>query len=384
MINSVSRNLRFSCATILTLVAAISTASAEDRELAEATQFTGTIAFLSSKVPGFIFGAVRNGETAFAGFGETRDGSGKEPDVDSIFRIASVSKVFCGAALGSLVLDGTVQMTDPLQAHVDADVIVPEKDGRTIRLIDLVTQSSGLPREVNRPDAPSDDPFSTNTKAVQFSELAKAPFLFAPGTAAFYSNYGYDLLGAALAHAAKKPYAELLRQRLLDPLGMRDTTFNPPREAKNRLMQGHNFDGSPMPDVSTPAGIECAGGLHTTGADMLRFIKWNLDKSPNAMSELRLVTQAAFLYRDGLKSVVGIDDASPMGAMGLGWVISLPEGNRPLILEKTGGLQGFFVYVAIAPTRGVGAFFAMNEFNVAGYHAAVEATNTLVSSLAPR
>ena len=73
-----------------------------------------------------------------------------------------------------------------------------------------------------------------------------------------------------------------------------------------------------------------------------------------------------------------------MGAMGLGWVISFPEGNRPLILEKTGGLQGFFIYVAIAPTRGVGAFFVMNEFNVGGYHSAVEATNTFVSSLAPR
>ena len=71
------------------------------------------------------------------------------------------------------------------------------------------------------------------------------------------------------------------------------------------------------------------------------------------------------------KTVVGIDDAGPMGAMGLGWVIVFPEGNRPLILEKTGGLQGFFVYVVIAPTRGVGAFFVMNEFNARRYEAAV-------------
>ena len=366
------------------VMSAAASAFAEDKELLEATQFTGTIAFLSAKVPGFIFGAVRNGETAFAGFGETRDGNGKTPDENSIFRIASVSKVFCGAALGSLIINGTVGLADPLQAHVEPGVPVPEKDGRAIRLIDLVTQASGLPREVERPDAPADDPFSTNTKEAQFSELAKAPFLFAPGTAAFYSNYGYDLLGAALAHASGKPYADLLRERLLDPLGMKDTGFNPPADAKERLMQGHNFDGSPLPNVPTPIGIECAGGLHTTGADLLRFIKWNLDTSANDMSELRLITHSAFLYRDGLKSVVGIDDASPMGAMGLGWVISFPEGNRPLILEKTGGLQGFFVYVAIAPTRGVGAFFVMNEFSVEGYHAAVQATNTFVSSLAPR
>ncbi len=56
-----------------------------------------------------------------------------------------------------------------------------------------------------------------------------------------------------------------------------------------------------------------------------------------------------------------------MDAMGLGWVIMLPDGHRPLILQKSGGLQGMFLYVAIAPTRGVGAFFVMNEFNAAGF-----------------
>ena len=55
-----------------------------------------------------------------------------------------------------------------------------------------------------------------------------------------------------------------------------------------------------------------------------------------------------------------------------------------LILEKSGGLQGFFTYVAIAPTRGVGAFVVMNQFSIGGFTAAVEATNEFVSSLAPR
>lgn len=83
-------------------------------------------------------------------------------------------------------------------------------------------------------------------------------------------------------------------------------------------------------------------------------------------------------------AAIGMDDGGPMGATGLGWVITFPEENRPLILEKSGGLQGFFTYVSIAPTRGVGAFFTMNQFNVAGFTAAVEATNKFVASLAPR
>ena len=292
--------------------------------------------------------------------------------------------MFCGNVLGSLVVDGTVGLTDPLQAYVGEGVTVPSKDGHTLRLIDLVGQNAGLQREVPRPDAPPEDPFSTNTREVQLAELQKDPYIFAPGTSAFYSNYGYDLLGLALTNAAGKPFADLLKERLLDPLGMKDTSFNPPADATDRLMQGHNFDGSPLPNVPTPVGIECAGGLHTTGADMLRFIEWNLDQTGEDLREIRQITQAAHVYRDGLNTVVGIDDAAPMGAMGLGWVISFPEGNRPLILEKTGGLQGFFVYVAIAPTRGVGAFFVMNEFNAGAYHGAVAATNAFVTSMATR
>ena len=63
-------------------------------------------------------------------------------------------------------------------------------------------------------------------------------------------------------------------------------------------------------------------GLHTTGADMLRFIAWNVDPTGDDLRELRQISQAAYLFRDGLTSIVGIDDAGPMAAMSLGWVIS--------------------------------------------------------------
>jgi D-alanyl-D-alanine-carboxypeptidase/D-alanyl-D-alanine-endopeptidase len=59
-------------------------------------------------------------------------------------------------------------------------------------------------------------------------------------------------------------------------------------------------------------------------------------------------------------------------------------GKRPLILQKSGGLQGNFAYLAIAPTRGVAAFFVLNTFSLAGFPAAVAATNDLIGELAPR
>jgi D-alanyl-D-alanine-carboxypeptidase/D-alanyl-D-alanine-endopeptidase len=359
-------------------------AAAEDRLLDEALNFAGAIGFYNAGAPAFVIAAVRGGETSFAGFGEAVDGSGRAPDADTIMRIGSISKAFCGATLADMVAGGELALTDRLQDRLDYDVTVPEMDGRPIRIIDLVTQSAGLPREVPRPDAPADDPFSTNTEATQVAALKADPLLYPPGTGALYSNFGFDLLGATLANVGGKPYADLLAERFLEPLGMTDTVFNPGPEDRDRLMQGHGFDGTAMPWVPTPVSIECAGGLHTTANDMLAWIKWHLDRSVSDDAETRLLDHAAWRYRDGLVPAAGFDEGGEMDALGLAWVVMLPEGDRPLILQKSGGLQGMFAYLAIAPTRDIGVFAAINEFSVGGFGAMVDTVTGLITDLAPR
>jgi D-alanyl-D-alanine-carboxypeptidase/D-alanyl-D-alanine-endopeptidase len=73
-----------------------------------------------------------------------------------------------------------------------------------------------------------------------------------------------------------------------------------------------------------------------------------------------------------------------MDAISFGWVVMQPDGNRPLILHKSGGLQGEFSFVAMAPTRGIGVFVSMNEFSVEGFEAMAKATIELITELAPR
>jgi serine-type D-Ala-D-Ala carboxypeptidase/endopeptidase len=142
-----------------THIALAGPARAEDRLLTEAVNFTGTLTFLNTKVPGLILVAMRNGEMAFAGFGDIADKANKTPDADTMFRIGSISKVFCGEVLASMVLEGKMHFADRLQDRLGYDVKLPDRDGHPIRLIDLVTQSSGLPREVPRADGTPDDPF---------------------------------------------------------------------------------------------------------------------------------------------------------------------------------------------------------------------------------
>ncbi len=94
---------------------ALTGARAEDKLLAEAVDFTGTFIYLGAKVPGLVIGATRNGETVVRGFGEIAKGSGKEPDGDTLMRVGSITKVFCGATFASMVADGKVGFTDLLQ-----------------------------------------------------------------------------------------------------------------------------------------------------------------------------------------------------------------------------------------------------------------------------
>jgi D-alanyl-D-alanine-carboxypeptidase/D-alanyl-D-alanine-endopeptidase len=262
-------------------------------------------------------------------------------------------------------------------------VKVPERDGKQIRLIDLATHASGLPREAE--GTPGENATAERSKEDYVTSL-KAPdaLLFAPGTGILYSNFGFDLLAQALANTGGKPYPELLKERVLAPAGMKDTRFDLSEPDKAKAMQGHNFDGSPMPFVPTSPLIVGAGGLYSTANDMLRWLSWHLDRSSSEGAEMRLLDHAVYVDRDGLNPVFGMDEGGSMDAMGLGWVVMRPEGSRPLVMHKSGGLQGQFSFVAMAPSRGIGAFVSMNEFSVGGFDAMAKATLELISELANR
>ena len=149
-------------------------------------------------------------------------------------------------------------------------------------------------------------------------------------------------------------------------------------------MQGHGFDGKPLPEVPTGEVIVGSGGLYSTPKDLLRWMQWHLDRRSTKDAEIRMLDHAAYLVRDGLNAVQGMDESGHMDAMSLGWVVMMPEGNRPLILQKAGGLQGTFSYIAFAPTRGVAAFVAINTFDFSAAMGMAEAVNQMIATLAPR
>jgi len=356
---------------------------AEEALLREAIELPALALFYSVRVPGLVLGVVKDGETAVVGFGEIADGTGKEPDGDTMMRIGSITKVFTGTSLASLVADGTVGLADPVAKHLGW-AEVPTRDGHAIRLIELATHTSGLPREVEREPGPADDPFATLTEEAYEKALAEDPLLFAPGTGGLYSNFAFDLLGIALGKAAGKPFADVQHERAIAPAGLEDTVFALRPGDEDRLMQGHGLEGEPLPNIPTQPVMAGASGLYSTPNDILKWLAWHMDRFAPEDAGTRVIDHAAYVFRDEIDPVLGLDESGHMDAMALGWIVMTAEGSRPLILQKAGGLQGMFVYAAFSPARGVGAFVAINEFNFAAASQMATVVNDIIADLAQR
>jgi D-alanyl-D-alanine-carboxypeptidase/D-alanyl-D-alanine-endopeptidase len=299
-------------------------------------------------------------------------------------RIGSITKAFTGEVLAHMVATNRVKLTQPITQSWPELASGAKADVGAIRLIDLVTHSAGLPREAPYEPGPANDPVATMTVDTLTDWLNSEPLLFEPGTAVLYSNFGFQLLALGLSKAVNQPYPELLAAYITTPLAMKDTVFVLSDEQKSRLMQGHGFDGAALPDVPTGSIIVGSGGLYSTPTDLLNWMKWHLDRTSDRGNEQRLLDHALYLMRDGLNTVSGMDESGHMDAMGLGWVGMMAEGDRPFILQKAGGHQGIFSYIAFAPTRGVGVFIAINTFDFSAAMAMAELANGLIATLAPR
>jgi D-alanyl-D-alanine-carboxypeptidase/D-alanyl-D-alanine-endopeptidase len=356
---------------------------ADDAGLREAVELAAAAMWLDYRSPGLIFAVVRGPDSAVLRFGETAKGSNTEPNGRSVLRIGSISKAFAGQLLAGLAADGHLRLGDPAAKFLPG-VKLPQAGERPITLVDLATHAAGLPRDLPGEAKPGANPFERFTWEADQAYLATAKLAFPPGTGAAYSNLGFDVLGMALAGAGGAPYADLLKARITGPLGMADTALRLGDGQKTRLMVGHDFEGKPMEPFEPPEPQAASGALYATADDMVRFMRWHLDRHDPAGDAVRVIDHALYLQRDGLERAIGFDEGDAMSAIGLGWVGLAPEGPRPFLLTKSGGSQGFMTYMAFAPSRGVGIFVAVNQFNFAGFIQLAKAANGLVAQLAPR
>ena len=200
-------------------------------------------------------------------------------DGNTVFEIGSITKVFTNTILADMVKKGEVSLDDPVSKFLPGRVRVPERNGKKITLLDLATQSSGLPRLPNNLNpADATNPYADYSVTQLYEFLSSYVLTRDIGSQYEYSNLGMGLLGHVLALKAGQSYESLVKERVLNPLGMRESGITLTASMKRHMAQGFNANGSPVPlwDLPTLAG---AGALRSSANDMLKFLAANLDST---------------------------------------------------------------------------------------------------------
>jgi D-alanyl-D-alanine-carboxypeptidase/D-alanyl-D-alanine-endopeptidase len=321
--------------------------------------------FHRSRSTGMVVVVVRGNETWMQSYGQTYPGSHQKPNGDSLIRLCSLTKIMTTDLLVKMVADGRVSLSDPLQKFAPRNVTVPDRtvrglSGHPITLRDLATHTAGLPREIAYPTGDTGH-FTFPDYAFRWQWLPGYRLRFPPGTAAHYSNVGFDLLADALAAAAGKPYPQLFADRIAKPLGLRDTTLSPTTGECARLLIGARNEGR-CTDTIAAGG---SGGMYSTANDMTRWLKYLLNL-PGVPVHQDPAATATYIASSDLRWTQGVGRAGVPTGIGLGWVHLNQPDDPAAIIEKTGGGAGFTTYIALNPASHIGIFVAATEERHAG------------------
>ncbi len=276
-------------------------------------------------------------EAMFLNYGFMSKDKSQPVTSDTVYEIGSITKVFTGILLAQAIDAGKINLNDPVQKYLPAGVTLAAYKNKPMRIVDLATHRSGLPR-----DLASDDP------AVLYQWLNTFRPSYAPGAEYVYSNLGYMVLGNILSRLSQTDYGTLEFESVSQPLGLMDTREVLTSDEQNRLAQGYNYDGSLARYFPDSGNMSGAGYLRSTLNDMTRFLIDNMrtNSAPLAESlQLAQVSQA--------------EGRNPGTGTGLGWEVDNP-GTPNEVVWKSGGTPGFTSYISFQKDGNVG-FVILNN-----------------------
>lgn len=254
------------------------------------------------------------------------------------FRLGSVTKQFTAMVILQLEERGKLKVTDTVKAFF------PDyPSGEKITLHHLLTHTSGIPSLTGFPDYTKTQMLYTPAlKSVE--KFKNLPLEFAPGEKFSYSNSGYILLGAVIEKAAGRSYEDVLREFVLQPIGMDDTGYDHAELVLKNRASGYEFPGdtlanAPYIDMSIP---HAAGALYSTTLDLY---KW--DRA---------------LYTDKLLSKASRDRMFTPFKSGYayGWFIG--DVAKRKVIRHGGGIDGFTTDITRFPDDDA-CVIVLNNYN---------------------
>lgn len=258
--------------------------------------------------------------------------------LDNVFQIASMTKPMASTAVLMACESGKLKLDDPISLYIPA--FKDSESDPTIR--QLLTHTSGL-------QEPEGVEFFNGLSLEEYAaRVAKSPRSFKPGENWRY-GIGISIAGRALEVVEKKTFAQILEEKLLNPLGMRETTFSPNEELKKRIaaMYGpgeapgalsakptpalENAQGKPYPNPS--------GGLFSTAADLARF--YTMIWQGGTWGDKQLVSKSSIEQMRTIQTGEFVTGFSPGNGWGLGWcVVKKPQDVTEMLNPGTFGHGG--------------------------------------------
>lgn len=259
---------------------------------------------------------------------------------DTIFRVGSVSKLFTDIAVMNLVEQGKLDLDAPITKYLP-DFKPKNPFNKPITLRQLMSHRAGLVRE-----SPVGSYFDSTAPSLSATvkSLNQTALIYAPETHTKYSNAGIAVVGYVLEKTQKQPFADYLKKILLDPLGMKQSSFQPTPEINKNLAKsqmwtvfGKTFD-APVFEL----GIAPAGSMYTTTGDLANFARslFNYDKSILKKEMLEKMWQPQYA------------ETGQKNGFGIGFRISDLDGHR--LVGHGGAIYGFSTQLSVLPDDKLG------------------------------
>lgn len=246
---------------------------------------------------GLSIGILKNGAFKVYNYGETKKGSNKLPDSNTLYEIGSVTKTFTATLLAWYVNQGKLKLTDPITKYLP-DSVAANPQLKNITLLSLCNHTSGLP---NLPanfsaQTPYDggDPYKNYNKQLLFAYLKTCRLNNEPGAAYTYSNLGMGLLGVILEKVSGKPFEQMVVDVITTPLLMKSTAQHLRGSLADRFAPLYDDSGTLTPAWDFDA-LAAAGALRSTMNDLGNYAKASLSAANAPLHDALKLTQQVTL-----------------------------------------------------------------------------------------
>jgi CubicO group peptidase (beta-lactamase class C family) len=302
---------------------------------------------------GIIVGIIDGDSVYVYSFGE-KEKEKKEKLTDStMFDIGSMTKVFTASLLQILVDEGKIDYEKTLVDYLDKTTLNPSLHNITIQ--QLATHTSGLPRlptNFSEQDKDPNNPFAHYRKE-DFDLFLNDYNLFTSSTY-LYSHVNYALIERVIESVENKTFETVMNEKMLQPLGLNNTTYELTKLQHNRLSPGYLLTGETAPETLFNS-FYGAVGLKSEMNDLIKFVQYNLKVGEEGSDlESSLFKTHEFQVNTGIKKYIDT---------GIGWHIVRPKRKFYNVISHRGTSVGHQAYIAFVPETKTGVIVLANSRN---------------------